>query len=537
MKRIAFSSIGLVALACGGRPHAWDEPFEPGAMVGLQTSVAVLDPALDRVVLLESPSHLGLRTTELPVGKQVVTAVASPKNDRLFVLSKGVQPRKKTSDELPSLTVIDSMPKPEITRVYELNDPFSGLSLDPEGEWALVHAGEGVLENPNELILVDLLHREDEEHIKSIRSFGGRPLGFTFTSELTVAGKEPRRVLVVRTEQDLTLIDLADLDAPEITVLTPTTEAGRPSIPEKIVFHDAVDDSDPVLAVSFTNSSSVLLIGLVPGNDNHEFLPQINSIIDVGGKPSAIDFVQTEDGLRLAAIVPTARQAALVDPRTTAVDFVPMPVAFTGLTRVTESIEDATVRGDVALLWTAAEGRVGIWRLDTAIDAPYASIETFDISVGVSRVLDVPGPNQGACPDSDRCFAEYKIVAGTGPQDFYLLDLNKRRASLMVTNGKNLSLSLSPDGERLWAFAPDGNELAQVSFSNLHPISLAVEAPIRGVFDVGRPNMASESGDGARSAIVLHADPGLAATVFDGLDPDGAVTRFYGGLAYGGLAK
>jgi hypothetical protein len=76
-----------------------------------------------------------------------------------------------------------------------------------------------------------------------------------------------------------------------------------------------------------------------------------------------------------------------------------------------------------------------------------------------------------------------------------------------------------------------------VRFSDLHPSTHEVEAPIRGVFDVGRPNMASDGGDTARSMIVLHASEGLAATVLDGVEPDGAVTRFYAGLEYGGLEK
>jgi hypothetical protein len=49
--------------------------------------------------------------------------------------------------------------------------------------------------------------------------------------------------------------------------------------------------------------------------------------------------------------------------------------------------------------------------------------------------------------------------------------------------------------------------------------------------------MAADGGDAARSAIVLHTDAGLGATVFDALDPDDTVTHFYSGLAYGGLAR
>jgi hypothetical protein len=86
--------IGSLAMACGGRPASWDEPYEAGQIVGLQTSVAVMDPALNRVIMLESPNRLGLEATYLPVGRGIVSAVASPKKDRLFVLSKGVQPRQ-----------------------------------------------------------------------------------------------------------------------------------------------------------------------------------------------------------------------------------------------------------------------------------------------------------------------------------------------------------------------------------------------------------------------------------------------------------
>jgi len=267
--------IGLFAVACGGRPSGWDEPFEAEGVVGLQTAVAVMDPALDRVIMLESPGHLGLEASVLPVGKEIVTATASPQKDRLFVLSHGEQPRRKADDELPRLTVIDTLPTPEVARTYDLSDPFSGLSLDPQGQWAIVHAGEGVLENPNELILIDLEDPDAEPKIKSIRSFGGRPSRFTFTSPLSIGDEEPRRVLIVQTEQDLTLIDLMRLDDPEITVLTPETESGRFSQPALVAYHDADEDSDPVLAVSFANSSSVLLIGLVAGNANHYFLPMV----------------------------------------------------------------------------------------------------------------------------------------------------------------------------------------------------------------------------------------------------------------------
>jgi hypothetical protein len=524
----------LAAVACGGRPEGWDKGFSAGDVVGLQSSVAVMDPGLNQAIVLESPSALGLTATYLPVGKSVVKTAASPHKDRLFVLSKGAEQRRKASDEVPRLTVIDTVPKPKVARVYDLDDQFSNLSLDPLGQWAVVHASAGLVENPNELLFVDLDHPEDEAHPRTIRSFGGRPARFTFTTPLSIAGV-PRRIVVVQTEQDTTLIDLEDLDAPEITVRTPTTVSGAPSIPNQVVFHDADEDSDPVIAISFTNSTGVFLIGLVEGDAEHAFSLQINTIIEVGGAPSSIDFVETDGGLRLAALVPSAKQAALVDPKTAAVDFVPMPVGFSGLSRITDALEQQSPDSDAALLWTELQGVVGIWRLGEVVRAPYNSVETFPIPVGVGRVLDVPGPDEGACLDSGECFAQYKVVEGATNGDFYLLDLNRKQASLMVSNRRELELSLSPDGRRLWAFEQSGTDFAQVKFSNLHPIPLSAEVPILGVFDVGRPNAGSAEGD--RSAIVVHDGSDLSATVFDGNDPDGAVTKFYSGISYGGLTK
>jgi len=66
----------------------------------------------------------------------------------------------------------------------------------------------------------------------------------------------------------------------------------------------------------------------------------------------------------------------------------------------------------------------------------------------------------------------------------------------------------------------------------LNPTSLTTQRPIWQVFDI------AESGGGAgRTAIALHNAGGtLAATMFDALAPDDGNTRFYSGLAYGGLS-
>jgi hypothetical protein len=137
-------------------------------------------------------------------------------------------------------------------------------------------------------------------------------------------------------------------------------------------------------------------------------------------------------------------------------------------------------------------------------------------------VLDVPGD----------AFATSKILEGLSG-DFYVLDLAARRSSPMVTNGRTFQLTFAPDGQsrRLWAFAPSGEDFSSLDLGTLNPTELHADSPIWNVFDV-----AQSGGATGRSAIVLHqGSHDVGATLFDALEPDTANTRFYSGLAYGGL--
>jgi hypothetical protein len=394
------------------------------------------------------------------------------------------------------------------------------------GEWAVVYAASGVVQNPNELILIDLSHPDRLPIKKTIRSFGSSPQRFTFTSELVVPGG-PRRLLAVQTEQDVALIDLATLDDPtatEVTIQLPRTASNVPGRPAQIAFHDGDPelDDDAQLAVRLQNDSSVLLLRLGPSATGRAFGIESNSV-ELGGIPSTIDFVRTDSGVRLAALVPQTSNALLVDLETTNVTPIKLPHAFTDMTRVTDSVETAPDGGDVALLYGESTTSVSFWALGKTSGTPYRSIEDVTIDVSVGAVIDVPGSD----------YAHYKILEGAAGGEFYVLDLDRRESFPMLTAGaRKFSLTLSPDGHRLWAFAPGGTDFASVGFSDLHPVSLSAERAITGVFDVWR------SGTEERAAIVVHASGNnVSATVLDALDPDGAVTRYYDALTLGGIAR
>ncbi len=517
--------LGLASVtlpACGGRDEAFEQRFSTGDPVGLTGSVALSDLSRNELMMLTSPAQGELAVKRLAVGKNIVATTASFDRKQLFVLTSGDARRLQADDESPQLFVIDGGFEPEIRQRYTLENALSKLTLDPRGDWAVVHEAEGVLVNDNELILVDLRDPEREPIKKTIRSRGGKPERLTFTEALSVPGGGAHRLLVVQTDQDVSLIDLENPEASEITVELPRTQSDQVARPAQVVFHDDVPgDSDVAsyLAVRFQNDSSVLTLNLsAPSKETtengHDF-SVIPNLLDAGAVPSTIDFVITDRGLRLAALVPTQSLAQLFDPATSKSERVQFDSAYSGLARVTAFVDDPLDSGDVALLYSNTRPSIAFWRLGQASATPYASFDSYQVDSNVSQVLDVPGDD----------FGYLKVLLGAGGDGFFLLDLQSRLSYPMrALNG--FSLRLSPDGTQAWAFAPGREEIARLTFDDRHPATFPVELAVTDVLDIARA-------DGGRSALVLHrafSNDDVGVTLFDAEQPDSAKTRFVSGL-------
>ena len=516
---------GALALGCGGRPSTWDESFIPAdsgsglaAAYGLTGSVAVLDTSLGRVTLLNSPAALKLGSRSLALGTDLAAARVSTDRKTLFALSRGVQPQRKADDERPQLMLIDGGTAPKVLQTYTLTEPMSQLVLDPKNEWAVVYGASGVVQNPNELVLVDLsLTGADALSFNTLLSFGGSPKRFTFTAPLAVPGGDPRRFLIVERDFDLVLIDLADPGRDAVTVPFPKTDANTTGTSAQVVY----DADAATIAVRVSGTTSVLLLQLAePAMDGQDF-SVVPNLVDVGGVPSTIDFVHNSLGLRLVALVGSS--AVLVDPDTATTQSVQMPAAFTGIRRITNELNPAAVPsadGDVALLYGPNISQIAYFNLSGAPGALFRSIEPYDIGVSVKNVIDVPGET----------FFDRKILE-TPSQQFYVLDLTTRESAPMRTNG-GLTLEVAPDGERVWAYNPGQPGFASVDFASLHPVSLIAERPVSNVFDI-------EGVNGQRTAVALHLNPGtidgIGATVLDAFAPSTANARFYSGLELGGV--
>jgi hypothetical protein len=539
-------SLLLSSAGCGGRPATFDVAYDPGRqsdddpsepsgdlqLRGLSGSVALLDPALHQVLMFTSPAKLELRGSRLPVGRDVAAFESSRARDRLFVLSRGVTPRYQASDEAPQLRVFDGGVAPQELAKYDLQDPYDKLEIDPAGDWLIVHGSEGLVSNPNELILVDLKQSDPEraKTSKTLDSYGGKPRRFVFTSALSVPGSTPHRLLIVQREKDLAVIDLNDLDVPEITVGLPQrAEAGSYASPLDVVYHDGIDgEVNAMLAVQLENDSNVFLLTLNAPLDSERSLSLDANLVDVGGVPSQLDFVQTrrDGGLRLAALVPSKKAAKLIEPASGNVQDVALPVGFTRIRRITSDVSESSGQ-DIALLYGEATNTIAFWQLGSTVGTPYRSIDAYDLGINVGQVFDVPSEQ----------FADRKILAGASnaaARQFYVLDLSERK-SFPLDALTDLTLNLSPRGEQLWAFHRGAKGFARLTFDPLQPSSLYAQEPIQFVHD-----FASELGETQRSTLALHLLPShghfsVAATLFDGDAPSTANTRFYSELELTGI--
>ncbi len=488
----------------------WTTGFYDPEPMGLDGSVVLHDRELSRLLFLTSDKQNELSVEAFPVGGNVTSLRRSDDGERLFVLTRGDHPRIDADDEPPRLVVYDGGTEPKVSDTFELDNPMTRLSLDPRGEWVVAFAGDAAVTNPNELVLFELGAEEARPASKTIRSFGGAPEELLFTDELAVPDGAARRFMVVRTDRDITLVDLGDLDQNEITIGLPESQNGVAYEPAQIVFDDGdpEDDTDARLAVRLKHTSDVVLIELGESDDeDKDFSVGIN-IVDVGGVPSTIDFVRTDGGLRVAALVPGTRQATLINPATTLTETIALPGSFQQMTRITSEVGGAPAEGDVALLWGANQ-QIAFWSLGSTSATPFRSIDANELNLTITSVMDVPPPNQ-----------HLKVLIGQGDSGFYVLDLQKRQSFPLHTDGPGFSVTPSSDGERLWVTKPYSDEFSAVFLRDLHPADLYVEPSVNGVFDI-------ERADGGRSVIALHSGSTWSATVLDANDPKSSVTAYY----------
>jgi hypothetical protein len=537
-----FWAVALVA-GCGGRGSYWSSPIAPSPPTfNLGDEIALVDTSADRVVLLTAGANQSLTTTAIPVGVNILNAATSPDGTKLFVVSGGhrAQLGDDQEDEWPSITVIAAGAQPARYDLTNITDPLAGLAIDPAGHWLVLYPGTGTnqpfVENPNELVILDVTQKPGPAVavVHTLMSFGGHPQRFTFTQPLALPiGSHP--LLIVESDQDLSLLNLDDLNKPEITV--PLTNGSDTQLlsPAGVAVYPGDAKTGAAIGVRLANDDDVVALQFVPNVDSNGnsigngFLPTVN-LNNIGGIASDIAFVHTDGGLRLGVLVPSLSKATLIDPVTSLTQDVALPAPYQSLSVVTDALGSASgcdggttsagVPTDVALLWngTTVQGQAGVafWELGQAGCQPYRSIDTVGVTDVVAQVLDVPTPN-----------ATLKVLQTRGADAFYILNLANRTAAPLETSSSDVALSISPLGDQVWSYVPYGLAVFATDFAHELPRSLLIERPVSGVYEIARAGMAP-------AVVVLHDEGGVGATVYDATTLDDSTRRLYAGLLLGG---
>ncbi len=520
MKRLPSARAGVATLlviaagGCGDRNRLWDVPPTTSSPLGLADAVAVPDPGAERVLLLTTDASRSLTVTPVPIQRGARTFAVAADRSKLFVVSAGDDgpppPWAKAPQE-PALEIVTRDPAGRSR--YPLDQPFGGLALDPLGQWAVLYADDtssGLVQNPNELLLVDLTAPPSSGATSNptphtLRSFGGRPQRFTFTEVLQLPGG-PRRLLIVETDQDVALVDLLHPSDPEITIQLSSGQDTRVIHPAGVAITDGDAATDDARIAIRVDDSSVVIATLVPAT-GRDFRPDLN-LSDVGGVPSDVAWVRTDAGaLALAALVPTASKAVIVDPATGVAEDVALPAAYQRLSMVTAEAGAAATGTasaapvDVALLWGGANGGVAFWELGRVAGQPYRSVETVGVTSGVTSVVDVNGLHP-----------ELKIL-GTNAATLFLLDLAARTSAPFTTSAPGVRFLPATRGDRAWAFMPDRAQLASIDLATLHPQALPIERAVSSLFDIAAADGSPPAG--ARSLVAVHQVGTWGATVYD----------------------
>jgi hypothetical protein len=325
-------------------------------------------------------------------------------------------------------------------------------------------------------------------------------------------------LLVTSTDRDVALVDLNAPDKPEITVkLTSGADILRPA-GAAISDGDPGVDTDARIAIRMANDNNVIIMDLLPtptgSQSPHSFSP-VPNINYVGGIPTDMAFVNTDGGLRLAALVPSKKALTLVEPVTGTTTDVDLGAAFDRMSIVTDVVGQTTNGGDIALVWSTSSPNVAFVALGVTIGKPYKSVERVELVESVSSVIDVPAPND-----------HLKILTTPSGRNFVVLDLLTRTASPISAGSVGAHATVARNGERAWMVAKEGNSVAQLNLATLHPVNVTLNYAVQDAFEVQRR-------DGGRAVVAIHPAGTVGATVFDAANPSLDHSIEYLGLLLG----
>jgi hypothetical protein len=333
-QRVA-ACVGLLAAGCGQAPAIWSSPLAMSAPMRVGASVMWVDTTRGLVFALD-PAASPPSVKRVAVGRGASFASPSPARDTLLLLTPGREALLIGQQaEDPALTVVAPPPSgtggaPSIARTYPLKAPFDRLAVSPDGALAVAYFSDSpasdprYFRNPNELAVIDLGAPPSATNpsFRTIRSLGAAPLGVVFSPPLAIpSGASDRRTIaLVLSPNYLTLIDLAHLDRPEITVPLVADGSDATVTPAQVIFDAQGADATaaPTVYVRADGSDDIYALALEARATmdpmENDWLPHLNQP-SAGATPRDMLFYR-DAGSAFLLLATDGGQLALIDAAT-----------------------------------------------------------------------------------------------------------------------------------------------------------------------------------------------------------------------------
>lgn len=481
---ISFALLGALCLgACGERKAV--EPVTTLPPVALDEHVAWVDTENERVLLLDVGSRpLEAQTTHHDLPNGPLSVVRRRGANELLVLCAG------KSDEAGTLSVVG----PDgVDRDYELGASFDRLIQSDDGRYAfLLFSSNGgksgsLLFNPNEVAIIDLdVKGKEAITARTLRSFGAMPNQVVFSPLMDIAGEE-RRLAVVLFGSQITLLDLAHQDRPEITI-----ELSQDQIQLNHVEFSAEESRIYLLGA---NSQDIYVVNLFAASENwtNDFQPSLNQL-GAGALPTDMAVYGDGDSRRLLSL--SKQHALVIESSSNRVTDIPLKnpadkiLMYEGTSPFDNNVEPR------ALLYGLNASAVTFLDLNEVEERKSRNLEEVRLGGTVTATTEL---------------GNGKLLLVFQNQGLAVLDLESRTPSRISAQLPLNSAVPDLDAERIWVAPPGSTALGFLTLDHFQTGQVNLDDPIEQLLLV--------SSGKRKLAVVTHPSFGGKVTVLNANDP------------------
>lgn len=489
-------ALAASATACTDEPPP-PTTITPSGTVVLDEQVVFVDSTQDQAFLLNlSASKPKSETGRYELPPQASRTIRrNGEHNEALILCAGEREREDSEAAPAALVVIGGDGE---ARKYTLGaTSFNTLTQSEDGRYAIAYrSGETpgrTLDNPNELVVVDLERAADDEGAVTGKTPAG--LAHTLTRVLVsptmhIAG-EDRRLLVLLSAAEVTVFDLGHLERRATIV---QLDERRNIDPVQVLF----SAEQPTLYVRAASSDNIFMFRFEPFDNDAEgndFQPAINPL-SAGGRPH--DMALFTAGASERLLVVANQRALVVDPSTSKT----VPVALRASADRVLLFEGRSPNDERmqmrALLYSTTERSMTFFDLEATGDTPSDSVELVTSEQAVQALIPLV--------ESDE-----KSVVLLQERMVTIVDLQTRTLTPFSTSTNLTDALFDPVRKKLWV-GPFGAPYIQSLDLTTGQTGdeLRLEAPITGFLPMFQRD----------SLLVLHSETLGHLTLVDVERPD-----------------